>query len=146
MTANNVKDSELTDEKTTQTKAQDKNDTKKKINDQRSGNGTNNQELEPDGELGNTTSIPRESTTSDKDILLTIGCKFPNGVVICVNNQSILLKGIQDMPNRSALRNYGHVGYTQIKQSLWREFLQSRQKWAPLENGSIFVVGENNGG
>lgn len=69
---------------------------------------------------------------------IVIGCYAPNGLVIRVKGQTILLRGIEDMPGRG-VRSYGGVGFTRVSKVLWDYFLQNHPHWIPLQNGTVFV-------
>lgn len=74
---------------------------------------------------------------------LVIGCRLPNGLVIRIRDQTILLRGIKDMPGRDGVRSYGGIGFTRVLKSLWNEFLKNHSEWLPLQNGSVFVSGNS---
>lgn len=70
---------------------------------------------------------------------IIIGCCIPNGLVIKVDGQTLLLRGICDMPGWNGLRSYDGIGFTKILRSIWNEFIKTHPNWPPLLNGSIFV-------
>ncbi len=74
----------------------------------------------------------------DSDYII-IGCRIPNGLVIEINDQMTLLRGVRDMPGKDGLRSYGGIGYTKLLKSSWIEFIKGHSNWLPLLNGSIFI-------
>ncbi len=71
---------------------------------------------------------------------IIIGCRIPNGLVIKVDGQNILLRGIRDMPGKDSRRFFGNIGFTRLPRDLWNEFLKCHSKWSPLVNGSVFIA------
>lgn len=84
-----------------------------------------------------------KNTEEDAQNYVVIGCRFPNGVVISLGKNKILLRGINDMPDHEKEINHKDVGFTKIIRSVWKNFLKTHQNWPPILNGSVFVVKSN---
>lgn len=79
----------------------------------------------------------------DNQDYVVVGCHFPNGVVISLGKNKILLRGINDMSDHEKEGHHDNVGFTKIIRSAWKNFLNTHQNWPPILNGSIFVVKNN---
>ncbi|EUK19259.1 hypothetical protein [Commensalibacter papalotli (ex Servin-Garciduenas et al. 2014)] len=76
----------------------------------------------------------------DNQDYIVIGCRFPNGVVVNIGNNKILLRGINDMSDQDKAKQDKNVGFTKIARPVWNSFLKTHKNWPPLLNGSVFVM------
>lgn len=126
-----------------------KNSCNEQEEDQECNKGTDN--VQPidkliSSEIHNKISDYEKSTSIIEDESLDyvmIGCRFPNGVVICLGNNKTLLRGLNDMPDQERAPQYKNIGFTKITRSLWKAFLMTHQNWPPLANGSVFELNNN---
>lgn len=71
----------------------------------------------------------------EKDILVTIGCKFPNGMKVDLPNRTVVFKGVNDMP---LYKQKVGVGYTDIYKSIWKQILDSGNYSDLVTKGYLF--------
>lgn len=71
----------------------------------------------------------------EKDILVTIGCKFPNGVKVDLPNRTVVFKGVNDMPLHK--QKVG-VGYTEIYKSVWTQIVDGKDCKHLIDPGYLF--------
>lgn len=92
----------------------------------------------PSQEIRGTSEITTDADDDGSEYIV-IGCRAPNGLVIRAKGQTVLLRGIADMPGHEGIRSYGGVGFTRISKSLWDEFMKKHPQWLPVMNGTVFV-------
>lgn len=71
----------------------------------------------------------------EKDILVTIGCKFPNGVKVDLPNRTVFFKGVNQMPFHK--QKVG-VGYTEIYKSVWTQIVDNKDYKHLIDPGYLF--------
>ena len=64
---------------------------------------------------------------------VTVGCKLPNGLIIELDEQRVVLNGA----NSSAL--IGGFGLTEVNEALFKAWLEKHKDYEPVKQGLIFA-------
>lgn len=74
---------------------------------------------------------PDESALpNDDNDFVVIGCRFPNGLIIEVDHETVTLKGSHD-------RNVP-IGFTKVRRSFWEAWEKINRTSELLTSGSVF--------